>query len=105
MDRYVDIPSRRMAHLAAKYVHHSQMKQIEGVHACRIASFYIVYRKLDDYRERLYMHMMCSYIDTVLHVYCCCPPPLADAVRRSNTLDENVFHVLDKMEALQNDVR
>ena len=39
MDRYVDIPSRRMAHLAAKYVHHNQMKQIEGVHA----SFYMVY--------------------------------------------------------------
>ena len=36
MDRYVDIPSRRMANLAAKYVHHAQMKQIESEHINKI---------------------------------------------------------------------
>ena len=57
MDRYVNIPAKRMAYLTAKYVHHAQMRSIE------------------------------------------------DAVRRSSGLDENVFQVLDRMEALQNEVR
>ncbi len=30
MDEYVSIPARRLAHLVAKYVHHIQMKQVEG---------------------------------------------------------------------------
>ena len=31
MDAYVEIPSKRLANLAQKYVHHVQMKEIEGM--------------------------------------------------------------------------
>ena len=57
MDRYVNIPAKRMAYLTAKYVHHNHMRSIE------------------------------------------------DAVRRNSNLDENVFQILDRMEALQNEAR
>ena len=30
MDAYVEIPSKRLAHLARKYSHHVQMREIEG---------------------------------------------------------------------------
>lgn len=30
MDKYVDIPAKRLANLVNKYSHHQQMKTIEG---------------------------------------------------------------------------
>ena len=30
MDSYVSLPAKRLAHLVHKYVHHCQMKKIEG---------------------------------------------------------------------------
>ena len=32
MDDYVSLPAQRLAHLVKKYVHHSRMKEIEGVY-------------------------------------------------------------------------
>ena len=31
MDDYVSLPAQRLAHLVKKYVHHSRMKEIEGL--------------------------------------------------------------------------
>ena len=30
MNDYVSLPAKRLAHLVTKYVHHRQMKEIEG---------------------------------------------------------------------------
>ncbi len=31
MDDYVSLPAKRLSHLVRKYVHHRQMKEIEGI--------------------------------------------------------------------------
>ncbi|XP_078577234.1 uncharacterized protein LOC144862543 isoform X2 [Branchiostoma floridae x Branchiostoma japonicum] len=54
MDQYVEIPGRRLRHLAEKYLHHSEMKAVE------------------------------------------------ENVRRSSSLNGDVFKLLEKMETLQN---
>ncbi|XP_077997030.1 uncharacterized protein LOC144450307 isoform X2 [Glandiceps talaboti] len=54
MEKYTDLPSKRLVHLVKKYTHHVQMKAIE------------------------------------------------ETVRESQSLDDDVFQLLDKMESLQN---